>query len=53
VKALEAALQRRLRGRTLALLARALPGWREARVPEAGDAGPPTRSSVDGAPRKP
>jgi hypothetical protein len=50
VNALEAAFQRRLRRRTLALLAQALPGWRETGVKEPG---PVARSSEDGAPRKP
>jgi hypothetical protein len=53
VSALEAALQRRLRRRTLALLAQALPGWSDRREGDAKGADPAARSSVDGAPRKP
>jgi hypothetical protein len=50
VSALEAALKQRLRRRTLALLAQALPGWRDAGDKEAT---PRARSSEDGATRKP
>lgn len=55
VSALEAALQRRLRRRTLALLTQALPGWQGQRGQReaAKGGGPAVSSSEDGAPHKP